>query len=521
MSAIVAAERAPSAVGDASAPVRPPADAHAPDGAFLIHGLGGTQYDLGSMHKRLKNAGLVTHSLTLPGHGTKPEDLVNVAAEDWIEAVIAKYREIRDLHPRLHLMGMCMGALLAAVLAQREAHAQGRLVLLAPPVFIDGWATPWYRGLRPLLYHVPGLNRRMKIEEEEPFGIKNEQLRAIVKAKFERGENFHYKWVPLECLRQVDRLRAIVMRGASKIGCQTIVVHAREDELTSLKSANFLVEEIGGAKARMVILEDSYHMICVDNDREIVARNVLEFLGAALPGATSALANEPRMSQDDLNLAVARLVEALSAGDFGAVRSIGIPDVAWVQPGNNRVAGAHAGKAFASFADRVAKAETGSVRFTAFGTPAFNRGVALVPATLVAAREANTLESHGALLCAWHGGKLLEARWFADEVEREDAFFGPPDPAATGPSELERSFESAIASSRALKRAPGNDALLALYSLYKQASVGDITGDRPGVLDVVARSKFDAWSARKGTSRDDAMRAYVELVASLHKADAA
>ena len=46
----------------------------APDGVFLIHGLGGTQYDLGSMHKRLKNAGLVTHSLTLPGHGTKPEE---------------------------------------------------------------------------------------------------------------------------------------------------------------------------------------------------------------------------------------------------------------------------------------------------------------------------------------------------------------------------------------------------------------------------------------------------------------
>ena len=54
----------------------------APDAAFLIHGLGGTQYDLGSMHKRLKNAGLVTYSLTLPGHGTKPEDLARVAMED-------------------------------------------------------------------------------------------------------------------------------------------------------------------------------------------------------------------------------------------------------------------------------------------------------------------------------------------------------------------------------------------------------------------------------------------------------
>ena len=69
----------------------------------------------------------------------------------------------------------------------------------------------------------------------------------------------------------------------------------------------------------------------------------------------------------------------------------------------------------------------GAPRFAAFGTPVFNRGVALVPATLTATRESATLESQGSLLFAWHAGKLLELRWFADEVEREDAFFGPPE----------------------------------------------------------------------------------------------
>ena len=497
----------------------PPAGAQTPDGVFLIHGLGGTQYDLGSMHKRLKNAGLVTHSLTLPGHGTKPEDLVGVTAEDWIDAVVTKYREIRDAHPTLHLMGMCMGALLAATLAQREAHAKGRLILLAPPVFIDGWATPWYRGLRPLLYLVPGLRKSMKVEEEDPYGIKNEQLRAIVKAKFERGENFHYRWVPLDCLRQVDRLRAIVMKGAPKIGCQTLVVHAREDELTSLRSANFLVEKIGGARARMVVLEDSYHMVCVDNDREIVAKNVLEFLGAALPGATSALANEPRMSAEDLQAAMTALSTCLANGDFAGVRALGIPDLAWVHPGINRIAGAHVGKSMASFASRMSDALAGTPKFTAIGNPAWNRGIALVPATLVAEREGDALESQGALLCAWHGGKLLEVRWFADEVAREDAFFGPPDPALSGPTPLEQDFEAATALSRTLKSAPDNDTLLALYALYKQASAGDVAGARPSALDMVGRAKYDAWASRKGTAQDAAMKAYVELVTKLKAND--
>jgi len=500
----------------ATAPQTPAGTA---DGVFLVHGLGGTQYDLGSMHKRLRNAGFVTHSLTLPGHGTKPEDLVGVTAEDWIDAVVAKYREIRDAHPTLHVMGMCMGSLLSAALAERERHAKGRLVLLAAPIYIDGWATPWYRGLRPLLYGVPGLRRRMKIEEEDPFGIKNEQLRAIVKAKFERGENFHYRWVPLECLRQVDRLRTIVMRAAKRIPCPTLVVHAREDELTSLRSANYLVETIGGGRARMVVLEDSYHMICVDNDKEIVAKNVLEFFGAALPGATSALANDPRMSGQELHAAVGVLTGHLAAGDFNAVRALGIPDLAWVHPGHNKIAGAHVGKAFASLAARLP--ELGAPKFTAFGTPVWNRGVALVPATLVASREGASLESQGSLLCAWHGGRLLELRWFADEVEREDEFFGPPDPAASCPSELERAFEAATAASRTLRTAPDNETLLGLYSLFKQASAGDVAGERPGALDMVGRAKYDAWAKRKGTGRDDAMRQYVALVEDLKRRETA
>jgi acyl-CoA-binding protein len=66
-----------------------------------------------------------------------------------------------------------------------------------------------------------------------------------------------------------------------------------------------------------------------------------------------------------------------------------------------------------------------------------------------------------------------------------------------------------------LPSAPDNDTLLALYSLYKQAGSGDIAGDRPGALDMINRAKYDAWAKRKGTSRDDAMKAYVDLVTRL------
>jgi acyl-CoA-binding protein len=59
----------------------------------------------------------------------------------------------------------------------------------------------------------------------------------------------------------------------------------------------------------------------------------------------------------------------------------------------------------------------------------------------------------------------------------------------------------------------GNDTMLELYALYKQATVGNATGDRPGMLDVKGRAKYDAWAKRKGMSKDAAMQAYVDLVA--------
>jgi diazepam-binding inhibitor (GABA receptor modulating acyl-CoA-binding protein) len=59
----------------------------------------------------------------------------------------------------------------------------------------------------------------------------------------------------------------------------------------------------------------------------------------------------------------------------------------------------------------------------------------------------------------------------------------------------------------------GNDVMLELYALFKQATVGDVTGDRPGMLDVRGRAKYEAWAKRKGMSKDVAMQAYIDAVA--------
>lgn len=73
-------------------------------------------------------------------------------------------------------------------------------------------------------------------------------------------------------------------------------------------------------------------------------------------------------------------------------------------------------------------------------------------------------------------------------------------------------FEDAQKRVKTLSRTPDNDKLLELYALYKQATAGDVEGKRPGMLDLKGRAKFDAWTGKKGMSKDQAMEAYVRLV---------
>lgn len=80
---------------------------------------------------------------------------------------------------------------------------------------------------------------------------------------------------------------------------------------------------------------------------------------------------------------------------------------------------------------------------------------------------------------------------------------------------LQDQFTQAQADSKQLPERPDNMTLLKMYALFKQASIGDVTGDRPGFTDMIGRAKFDAWEQLKGTSRDDAMQQYVDLVEDL------
>ena len=82
-------------------------------------------------------------------------------------------------------------------------------------------------------------------------------------------------------------------------------------------------------------------------------------------------------------------------------------------------------------------------------------------------------------------------------------------------ADLQARFEQAVAESKQLPEKPDNMTLLKIYALYKQATAGDVDGKRPGFTDMVGRAKWDAWNGIKGTSNEEAMQQYVDLIESL------
>lgn len=82
-------------------------------------------------------------------------------------------------------------------------------------------------------------------------------------------------------------------------------------------------------------------------------------------------------------------------------------------------------------------------------------------------------------------------------------------------SDLKSAFEQAQADVKTLTERPSNDDLLALYAHFKQATDGDVSGKRPGMLDMVGRAKYDAWAGLKGMGKEDAMQKYIDKVNEL------
>ncbi|MDY0745817.1 alpha/beta fold hydrolase [Paucibacter sp. R3-3] len=262
---------------------------------ILLHGLASTPKEFSLLLHPLRRLGLQLECPTVPGYS---HGMLATRARwtDWVDAATESVSKLLadDGEPAL-LGGLCSGAMLALAAAGRLPRAPLRgLVLLSPLIAYNGWGLPWWYRLRYLAYGL-GIAPWFSMSEREPYGLKNERMRQWVRAQME-GEEATLVGpasVPLNIVRESEGLSRHARRLLSEQQRPLLMVHAREDEICRLDTVRKTVGGLRPGIASLEVLENSYHMVSADNDRQRVGELIAGFAARLRPGVHPGSASFP------------------------------------------------------------------------------------------------------------------------------------------------------------------------------------------------------------------------------------
>lgn len=246
------------------------------DAVLLIHGLTGSPFELKFLTRQLHKAGFTVRVPCLAGHGTTVADLQRTHWQDWYGSVREAFDDLRRTHRSVSVSGLCMGAVLALYLAAEAGDSVSGLSLMSTTLFYDGWSLPWYRFLLPLAYYTP-LRYFTYYQEREPYGIKNEKRRSLaLKAMNHAG--IAYTRYPSTSMYELFKLVGATKKIMHRVTAPSLILHSLEDDVASVENAHYVARHVGSATVRKVLLDDCYHMITMDNQRERAAEEMVNFL---------------------------------------------------------------------------------------------------------------------------------------------------------------------------------------------------------------------------------------------------
>lgn len=193
--------------------------------------------------------------------------------------MLAHFEALRRDHDQVSVAGLCIGADLALALDRSaDIHA---LCLYATTLYYDGWNITPMRHLRALGYYTP-LRFFVSYKEKPPYGLKDERIRDWIAGQMSQGGATEAGAAKshLSGVYQAERMMRHLRRNLHRVSAPCLILHAKEDDTASPRSADLVEERVASAVVKKIILHDSYHIITMDNDKDRVAEETLQFLSA-------------------------------------------------------------------------------------------------------------------------------------------------------------------------------------------------------------------------------------------------
>ena len=245
---------------------------------LLLHGLTGAPADLQTVTRHLRQGGHEVVAPMLPGHGVGERELLKTGWRDWLAGAEAELLRLTEDGGRAVVGGLSMGAVLALALAIRHPERVGGVLCFAPTLRYDGWVIPRGSWFIPVGARLPLVNR-YRFKERPPYGIKDERLRARMEELLRSGAvtEAGLDYMPGRSLAQNLDLIRWTERRLSRVTAPVFIVHATHDDITHIRNAERLAAAVRGP-VRKLYLEDSYHLVTLDRERNKVARAALAFV---------------------------------------------------------------------------------------------------------------------------------------------------------------------------------------------------------------------------------------------------
>lgn len=249
-------------------------------GVLLIHGLTGAPAEMKPLAKRLARRGFEVFAPLLPGHGADEATLLKTTWRDWLDGLREAHDRFAAEVDAVHVAGICVGGALGLMLAAERPSIRAAAVYSMTFEY-DGWNMPRFAVAAPviqLVANLPGV-RRLAWAETYPFGLKDERLRSLAERAPGGLIEGAIDRLPLGALYQMYRMSRRLERMGKAIRTPTLILHARDDDMSHPRNAYRLQKALGGP-TRLQLLDDSYHMVHVDQERDRVAAATAAFFGA-------------------------------------------------------------------------------------------------------------------------------------------------------------------------------------------------------------------------------------------------
>jgi carboxylesterase len=245
--------------------------------ALLIHGLSGTPFEMRFLGERLAASGARVCGVRLDGHAGASEELGASTQARWYESTVEGFERLRRYGDPVAVIGLSMGALLGARLAADQGEAVTGVVMLSPAFFLPLWVRGPLKALRALGPLADRIYLRGKGSDIHDAAA--------------RGVHPSARLMPLSAVLELLKLSAAVRPRLGRVTQPTLIIHSRRDHTCPMRrNVDFVMNRLGSAQKRAVILEESFHVITVDSEKERVASEVIDFVDALRGSAEPASA---------------------------------------------------------------------------------------------------------------------------------------------------------------------------------------------------------------------------------------